>query len=102
MAGMTDDEFHDDVNNSSQEYMHREAPEHIAGKQFRLSYACLACNMVHIRRGSFLQCMNSATGLMVMGCPSVSVENEAFALEMDMRHADDTVFDVPDGKPHTN
>lgn len=61
----------------------------------RVSWVCGQCGMEHRETGTLVECIILAQGLMALGARGVAVEDEAFAIELDLSEADD-MLENPD------
>lgn len=65
----------------------------IINRACRVSWVCGQCDMEHRETGSLVECIILAQGLMALGARGVAVEDEAFAIELDLAEADDMLSD---------
>jgi hypothetical protein len=64
------------------------------GKVYRLSYICGHCETVHVEKGPLQECLNVGAAVLVEGAKSVSIEDDAFAIELDLQEAEEAALGV--------
>lgn len=59
--------------------------------QFRMSWACPAedCKEEHVCRGTFIECLGGLLVMAQLGFPSIHIEIESYAMELDAMLADE-------------
>jgi hypothetical protein len=64
--------------------------------QFRLSWVCPAegCEEEHKCRGTFLECLSGLLVMAQLGFPSIMLEVESYAMEVDIAEADGAIADA--------
>jgi hypothetical protein len=63
-------------------------PQDWDNKVYRLSYLCGHCDTLHVEKGPLQEVLNVGSAVLVEGAKSVSIEDDAFAMELDLEEAE--------------